>query len=129
MSLSTNDRELLSEVRAGLGLSSEAAVTDDDLERELVESKRLLSRELYSRLSAGETLSFTGRERDALHSLVVLRAARLKEKRGVGGPTGSQSVPRVISVGSAARTDFGDSQLNFHRDTLRRALSEVTDGN
>ena len=130
MSLSTDDRELLSEVRAGLGLSSEAAVTDDDLERELTESKRLLSREMYSRLAAGETLSFTGRERDALHSLLVLRAARLKGERGVGGGSpASQSVPRVVSVGSATRTNFGDSQLNFHRDALRRALSEVTDGN
>ena len=125
MSLSTDDRELLSEVRAGLGLSSEAAVTDDDLERELGEAKRLLSRELYSRLAAGETLSFTGAERDALEALVTLRAARLKGQESAA----SASIPRVVSVGKATRTDFGDSHLNFKRDTLRRALAEVTNGN
>jgi len=125
MSLSTDDRELLSGVRAGLGLSSEAAVTDDDLERELTEAKRLLSRELYSRLAAGETLSFTGAERSALEALVTLRAARLKG----AGVAASAEIPRVVSIGKATRTDFGNADLNFKRDALRLALSRITNGN
>lgn len=119
MSLSSQDRRLLSRVRKATGAQSESQLPPEVLERELEEAKEHLTEELRQSLDSSTLNFYTEDEaEEALFSLMCLRIrAHL-----VGSGTG---LPRTVS--HIRRFDFRDSQANFWRDELVRHLNRLTE--
>lgn len=116
MSLSGNDRRFLARVRRATGAKNESQIPPHVLEDELERAKAHLSEEIKESLESGTFNFHEDAAEDALYNLLCLRI--WSRARG-------RNAPRTVS--HIRRHDFEDSQANFWRDELVRALNRVTE--
>lgn len=126
----SSDKDLRAYLRRELGLGNASRVPDGDIDAEIRSAKAELSREVAQRVQNGDSLNFYGDNAEqALKNYTKIRFAPLARSRGEGKGL-ENTASRIPSthprrVSQMRSTDFGDSEVNYWRDRMVRALNRI----
>lgn len=120
MTLSNNDRRLLSRVRKETGAQNESQLPPEDLERELERAKTHLNDELQQSLGTGSLNFYEGDSmEELLFSFLCLRVWSLTFERD------NSNLRLPDTMAWIRRHDFSNPQANYWRDNAIRNLNRL----
>lgn len=121
----SSDSALRAHLRKELGLNDSSRVPDDDLNAEITDAKRELSKAIAYRVETGDSFEFYGDQMaETLTNYMKVRISPLSSKKG-GPPQDRIPADHPASVSEIRHTDFGSSGVNFWRDRMIHYFNRI----